>query len=54
MSKNGLPYDMFLPYLEQRELDEIKEKFQNINGHGMVEFREDSNVVWANREIERK
>ena len=54
MSKNGLPYDMFLPYLEKKELEQIEAKFESINSHCIVEFKEDSNVARAIHENKKK
>ena len=45
MSNYGLPYDMFLPYQDFKELNNIEKNFDKQNEHCIVHFNENSNVA---------
>lgn len=57
MSNYGLPYDMFLPYKDERELEKIEEEFEMQNSSCIVHFNPDSNiskVIKAQKEAKEK
>ena len=45
MSNYGLPYDMFLPYQDTKEIIHIEKQFEKLNEHCAVSFGEESNVT---------
>lgn len=44
MSNYGLPYDMFLPYKETKQIDDTERGFEMNNEHCFIEFSPESNI----------